>query len=123
MKFQLTDTYRYWWPVTVEMPDPEKPGKAVKQSFTVQFEALGQDEGEAMNQRIAALPEDEQKQHKHEAILRVCKDWRDVTDADGKPVPFSDEVLRQMLQYSWIRLAIYQAYADSLVPGAARKGN
>ena len=45
MKFMLTDTDQYWWPVTVRVPDPENAGQILEQEFEMQFE-----------QRIRILP-------------------------------------------------------------------
>lgn len=126
MKFKVIDEYTYWWPVTVEMPDREKAGKIITQSFTMKFQAMPADEGEAMIKEIAALPLEEQKKRQHEELLRVCKDWRDVTDEiDGKEqdVPFSEAALRANLQFSWFSRGLYKAYARSLAPDEARKGN
>lgn len=124
MKFKLIDEYRYWWPVTVEMPDPEKPGKTVKQSFTMQFQPMPADEGEAMLKEIAALPTPEERlSRQHEELMRVCKGWRDVVDDKGDEVDFSTEALKAALQFSWFSRGLYRSYASSLAPDEARKGN
>jgi len=124
MKFKLIEQHTYWWPVTVEMPDPEKAGKVVTQSFTMQFQAMPADEGEAMVKEIAALPTLEERNAKqHEELMRVCKDWRDVVDDEGKDVAFSSEGLRAAMQFSWFSRGLYKAYARSLAPDEARKGN
>ncbi|TIU36183.1 MAG: hypothetical protein E5W31_10955, partial [Mesorhizobium sp.] len=60
MKFKITDTYTYWWPVDVILPDPEKAGKTIKQSFEVQFESIDADESEKLIEEIAKLPLEEQ---------------------------------------------------------------
>lgn len=126
MKFKMIDEYRYWWPVKVELPDREKPGKVITQSFTMQFLAMPADEGEAMLKEIAALPPEEQKKRQHEELMRVCKDWRDVVDGpDGneEEITFSEAGLRANLQYSWFSRGLYKAYAASLAPDEIRKGN
>ncbi|WP_292458217.1 hypothetical protein [Mesorhizobium sp.] len=122
MKFKIVDTHVYWWPVEVVSPDPEKPGKTVTQSFTMQFQAISSDEGEAMLKEIAALPVEEQKKRQHEELIRVCKNWRDVTDDSGD-VPFTEEALKACLQFSWFSRGLYKAYSRSLAPDEARKGN
>lgn len=123
MKFKITDTYTYWWPVDVILPDPEKTGKTIKQSFEVQFEAIDADESEKILEEIAKLPLEEQKKRQHAELFRVTKNWRGVTDAKGEEEPFSEELLRKAMQRSWFSRALYKAYATSLVPDEARKGN
>ncbi|MBN9069205.1 MAG: hypothetical protein J0H60_22870, partial [Rhizobiales bacterium] len=87
------------------------------------FLAISQDEADAMQEQFAALSPTEQRSHRNDQILRACKDWRDVVDAAGNAIPFSEDALRRMLQYSWSRIGIFDAYAASLAPGAARQGN
>lgn len=126
MKFKVIDAYRYWWPVTVEIPDRDKPGKFATQSFTMQFEAISSDESNDILKEIAALKPEEQKKRQHEELMRVCKDWRDVVDGpDGKEeqVPFSEAALAANLQFSWFSRGVYKAYGQSLTPDEARRGN
>ncbi|CDX19603.1 conserved hypothetical protein [Mesorhizobium sp. ORS 3359] len=124
MKFKLIDEYTYWWPVTVDMPDPDKPGKVVSQSFTMKFQAMRADDGVAMMKEIAALPTIEERSAKeHEELMRVCKGWRDVVDEKGDEVEFSEAALRAALQFAWFSRGLYKAYARSLAPDEARKGN
>ena len=42
MQFKLAKTYRYWWPVTVQIPDPETPGKIIEQQLKIEFEPMPQ---------------------------------------------------------------------------------
>ncbi|WP_027143144.1 hypothetical protein [Mesorhizobium sp. WSM3626] len=126
MKFKMIDAYRYWWPVTVEMPDADKPGEIVTKSFDMQFEAISSDESDAMLKEVSALPPEEQKKRRHEELMRVCKDWRDVVDGPvGKeePVPFTEAALALSLQYAWFSRGLYKAYAQSLAGDEARRGN
>ncbi|TIV69448.1 MAG: hypothetical protein E5V89_18760 [Mesorhizobium sp.] len=124
MKFKLVDEYTYWWPVPVDMPDPEKPGKIITQSLTMLFQAMPADEAEALVKEIAALPTVEERMaRQHDEILRVSKGWRDVVDGNGEDVEFSTEALRAAMQFSWFSRAVYRAYAKSLTPDEARKGN
>lgn len=124
MKFKMIDEHIYWWPVEVQIPEPDKPGKTVTQSFTMQFKAMGADAGTALLKEIEALPTPEERQaRQHEELLRVCQNWRDVTDDKGEDVPFSAEALRSCLQFSWFSRGLYKAYWRSLAPDEARKGN
>lgn len=123
MKFKITDTYTYWWPVDVILPDPDKPGKTIKQSFEVQFEAIGADESEKLLEEIAKLPAEEQRKRQHAELIRVTKNWRGVTDGSDEDVAFTEELFRAALQRSWFSRGVYRAYATSLMPDEARKGN
>ncbi|MBO0662153.1 hypothetical protein LQ948_04770 [Jiella sp. MQZ9-1] len=44
--FVLTDSYRYFWPVTVLIPNPDRPGQTIEQSFDIEFEAIPLEEAE-----------------------------------------------------------------------------
>lgn len=123
MKFVLTDKHIYWWPVEVKLPHAEIPGKIVTQSFTMQFEAIGADEANAIWAEIEALPVAERAARRHDELVRVSKDWRDVTGEDGSEVPFTEQALRAALQFSWFRVGLTEAYSRSLSADAARKGN
>jgi hypothetical protein len=126
MKFVLTRKHLYWWPVTVAVPSPDqdRAGEMVEMTFKMRFESLPRDEAKAMQDRIRALPENEAEAESHADLMRVVKGWDDdVIDDDGKPVPFSPEALRKLLQVSWYRLGVYRAWAASLVGEAPRRGN
>lgn len=124
MKFKIVDEHIYWWPVEVRIPDPDKPGKTVTQSFTMQFQAIPADESAAMMKEIQELPTAEARQaRQHEELVKVCKNWRDVTDDKGEEVPFSTEALKACLQFSWFSRGLYNAYGRSMAPDEARKGN
>ncbi len=125
MQFVLTREHRYWWPVTVTFPhdDPAKAGEIVQQTFKMQFVAMPQDEAAALADEIAALPPSERAKREHDHIIAVSCNWTDIVDADKSPVPFSEEALREALQSSFFRIAIYRAVAESLRGEAARKGN
>ncbi len=123
MKFVLASEHLYWWPVTVEMPHPDKPGQWVKQSFTMQFAALGEDVANAKARAVAKMAPEEQADHQNDALIDACRDWRDVTDPSGAEIPFSTELLKQALNQPWFRVGLYNAYGRSLASEGARKGN
>lgn len=118
MKFVLTHKHRYWWPVTIAVPsaERERAGEMVEMTFKMQFEALPRDEAKALQDRMV---EGEQ----HADLMHVVKDWDEVVDEAGQPIPFSAEALQQLLQVSWGRLGVYRAWTASLVGEAARRGN
>lgn len=122
MQFKIAETRTYWWPVTIKLPDPEKSGRIVTESFDMQFEAIPRDEALEISEKIDALPPEERPAHQHDLLLRVCKNWRNVFDGKDE-VRFSEENLRLMLQFSWHRIGIYEALNNSAIGEVARRGN
>ncbi|ARE40913.1 hypothetical protein RGUI_2772 [Rhodovulum sp. P5] len=124
MKFVLSNTDRYWWPVTVHTPDPESPGAFAEQAFEMQFEARTTDEERAEQDRILGLPDmAAQIRAERASLAAVCTDWRGVVTPDGNPLPFSATNLEAALQKPWVRQGIWNAYFGSLAGEAARLGN
>lgn len=124
MKFTLAKKVRYWWPVTVRMPDPETPGKIVEQQLKVLFEPKSRDEALAAQDDYAQLDTARARaEHEHTELKDVVKGWDDVVDDDKSPVPFTEETISAALQLSWFRTGVYAAYAESLNGQEARLGN
>ena len=104
MQFKLAETYRYWWPVTVMVPDPQKPGKYIEQGFKAELEPLSQEELTCASEESASLTSmREITKHGIQQIQRVVKNWSDVVDPDGATVPFTPEKLEMALQHAWFR--------------------
>lgn len=126
MKFRLTNKHLYWWPVTVSVPHPDKDkaGEMLEMKFRVQFAALPREEANAIAERIRSLPVEEAEQEQFAELKRVVKDWdEDVIDDDDAPIPFSADAFNQLLEISWYRLAIYRAFAESMIAQGGRRGN
>lgn len=124
MKFALVDSYRYWWPVTVNVPDTANPGKFLHQNLKIEFEAEPRDEAIARIEKIDALPVDERADHEFDELRRLVTNWDEVTLADGiTPLPFTAEAFEKAIQFSWFRIGVYRAYADSISGDKARLGN
>ena len=125
MKFKLTREHIYPWPVKVNVPDPDKAGAIIEQTFNMTFRALPLDEAQALDAEIAELPEAERNARQHDMLRRVCVGWDDqVIGDDNKPAAFSAELLDQMLMlHSWYRIGLYKAYQESLTGRAAELGN
>lgn len=124
MKFSLVEDYTYFWPVTVDRPDPENAGRWVAEDFEMEFTAMSQDQAEALDLELLNLPADQRAARQHDHLLKVARGWRGVVDNDGEEVTFSRERLEKMLKAAaWYRLAIYKAYQASLHKDEARKGN
>ena len=113
MKFVPTEKCLYWWPVKVSRPDPENAGKVIAEEFEMQFELLDDDETERLAEESAAVKtQKERVAHERAWLQRVCRNWRNVVDDDGGPVPFS--AFTSFLAMPWARIGIYRAYGESL---------
>lgn len=124
MQFKLAETYRYWWPVTVRVPDPANAGKILEQSLRVQLEPLPQaDLDAALEDSLKLKTGREITAHGIRQVQRVVTNWDGVVDEKGAPVPFSDAMLEQALQHAWFRVAIQKALAESQNGEEARLGN
>ena len=124
MQFKLAKTYRYWWPVTVQIPDPETPGKIIEQQLKIEFEPMAQADLTTAQEESAKLKTlREVTDHGIRQIERVICDWDGVVDDDGKPVPFTAEALEQALQHAWFRTGINKALSESQNGEEARQGN
>ncbi|WP_203560909.1 hypothetical protein [Jiella pacifica] len=121
--FVLAETYRYWWPVTVHIPDPKAAGKTIAQAFEMEFEAIPQDEAEALQAAYLALETAEERAaHQHDLLKRVSKGWRNVEAPGGGEQPFSEHAFDKALQFPWFRAGVYRAMSQSM-SGEARSGN
>lgn len=124
MKFRLVEHPRYWWPMVVRLPDPDKPGEVIEQQLEVLLQARPQDELIADQRRINAMSDPvEQVIAEREALKEAIKGWRGVVGDDGADVTFSPDVLDRAMQHSWFRAGLSRALAESLSGQAARLGN
>ncbi|MBW8283320.1 MAG: hypothetical protein K0M55_06940 [Rhizobium sp.] len=122
-QFVVGEVVRYWWPVIVRIPDPEKAGQVLERKFEILFEPEDQDtavETQLEYSAIASLKD--RIEHERQQLLRVAKDWKGVLDKNRQPVLFSEENFRAALQQSWFRIGVNTALAESLA-GQARLGN
>lgn len=124
MQFRLTKTYRYWWPVTVLIPDPVNAGAIIEQNLKVELQPLPQDEWDAAQAELADLKTlKEVTEHGTRQIQRIVTNWEGVVDPAGAPVTFTSDLLAQALQHPWFRAALQKALRDSQNGEAARQGN
>lgn len=123
-QFVLAESARYWWPVTVRVPDEKRPGELVQQKLRVQFQPTSRDEAlRAVEERASITAARDLIEHDRSQIETVVTDWSGVVDPDGNDVPFSRDALRMAIDQSWFRTAIERAYAESLYGEAGRLGN
>lgn len=124
MQFVLAPSNAYWWPVTVRMPDPDSAGKFLEQKFEIRFEPRDQDADLAERARILAIEDPAgQQRADRKSLADVCKGWRGVVTPDKAELPFNATNLDAALQKPWIRIAVWQAYWDSVSGQEARLGN
>lgn len=98
------------WPVTIPVP---ADGGAQQQTLTAHFIVLPADEVEAI---IAADPA-----HQAENVLRkVWTGWGGVDTATGGEAAFSEASRERLLNFYFVRLAVYQAYNDCLMGRAVK---
>lgn len=125
MKFVPTDELRYWWPIKIRMPHPERSGQWKEESFEMQFRAVDADRvGELLDEYNALKTPEERDAHENDQLLEAACNWRGVVDDTKAEVPFSRETLRTMLRAAvWFKTGIYESYSRSLMSDAARRGN
>jgi|GEM_PF-926809 len=122
MKFKITDTYLFWWPVVVRMPDPEKAGVIIEQKFEAQFEALDEDQANELDAAFRNLETDEErKAHQHDVLRKVTKNWRGVEAQGGGDQSFTEDVFELCLKQNWFRAGMYEAYRQAM--NAEAQGN
>lgn len=120
MKFKLTDTDSFWWPVRVRVPDPDKAGEVLTQTLEMKFAPQDQDEVLAQQETYNKLrTARERVDHEREQLQKICLDWRGL---EGDP-PFNAENFAKAIGKAWFRQAVYEAYSDSLSGTAALTGN
>jgi len=100
------------WPVTVS--SPENGGHVEKETFDVEFEVLDQDAMDALVRGGEDLLE------------RVVVGWPDSrgpTDQDGKRVTFSPLGKAQLINVTYARRALFDAYSEIQQGRAAARKN
>ncbi len=122
MTFVLVETPRFWWPVTVSVPDTKTPGRFMRQSFEVEFEAIGTDEAERLRADFAAKEGEEARRAQHYLLERVVTGWRGVVDTAGAAVPYSGDTLVAAAAQPWVARGLYEAWTAAMT-GEARRGN
>lgn len=126
VKFVVTKTHLYWWPVKVRMPnpDPRRAGDVQEFTFKAQFEAIGTEEADEIIAELNALPAADRGKRQHDLLLRVVKGWNeDVIDEDKNPIEFSEAVFRDLLDMGWFAAGMWRAWGDSQRAEGGRRGN
>lgn len=126
MKFIVTGDYRYWWPIKVRIPnpDPRRAGQFIEQTFKAEFRAMPTDEAHDVLEEIAKLEGDARAERQNDLLKRVVVGWDDdVVDDREEPIPFSGDVLAELLTNVWVVAAFYRAWSTAMTGEGARRGN
>ncbi|GHC42293.1 hypothetical protein GCM10007291_50160 [Gemmobacter nanjingensis] len=125
MKFVLSKSIGICWPVTVQMPDPENPGKTVPSTLLALIKTQGQDDFLAAQEDIAkarGLRAQAKAERDYLASRVVGWTWEDAFDDRGEPMPYSADALHLALQQGWFRKAIWRAL-NEIAMGEPAEGN
>lgn len=124
MKFILTPKNKFWWPVIVQAPDPEAPGKFIEQRLEVRFNVPDQDDEIAYQEKFAAATTQRERVEMEMArLLEMITDWRGVEDDERTEVLFNKEMITAALKQPWFRTGVYTALAEAISGKEARLGN
>lgn len=131
MSFSLKLVDEYDWPVTVRVPNA---GVVEEHQFTARFRHLDLDQVRGMIDEIMAAQSKPDQQainavvdgaqlQIEQAMVYLVGWGDDLTDTDGQPIPYSDDVKRKLLGVRIIREALVKAWQASQSGDAARLGN
>lgn len=107
--FKLAQKRTVKWPVTISIP--ADGGQVIKASITAEFEVLSQEELE------------QNAQEGRDLLERAVVGWKGVQDAEGNELEFSDANRKQFLGITYVRAALYNAYAEVQQGRAAARKN
>jgi len=96
------------WPVHIDVV--REDGSVGQDSFTAQFVRMPESEFEALFAPIEPVKGEELKAHNRKMVDRIMRGWKDVVDADKKPIPFTSENVDLLLDFPNIGLALTVAY-------------
>lgn len=113
--FTLMKDPAFWWPVHVPVPSSDKPGEFETSSFQAQYRLLDVDAHKALMDEVPTSAMDDR-----EFARRVVVSLRLVSDEAGAELPFSPELLEQMLAVPGIATLVTKGYFEGRV-GAAEK--
>ena len=89
-----------------------QPGAAAPQTFTGQFEALPEEETEAL--QSPDTPRDKIAANNREWLNRIFVGWGDDLVVDGVPLPVTDANKAMLLGAQWMRSAVTLAYLPEI---------
>jgi hypothetical protein len=116
MAFKLQQSATYVWPVKIVLPIDG--GKRLTETFDATFRRLPQSR---INEiiKLARLQErgrldDDQELEDQDAAREIMVGWDGVEDDDGKPIPFSEKAVKELLEIPTVAGQIVKAWFGSL---------
>lgn len=113
MAFVLKRSDSFFWPISFDVP--EDGGKHKRQTFDAEFRRLPQSRLKELGDLLG-----QGEISDSDAVAEMLCGWRGVMDDENEEVPFSDGMMRQLLDVPFMAATIFEAYTDSL-QGAKRK--
>lgn len=106
----------YDWPVEVAVP--EDGGIWSRHKFTAQFARFTKDQAKALVDKLGEEKDNGEPFEALDLVAQVMAGWKDVTDADGQPLPYSETELRSVCNLFPMAIgAIFDAWMESLSKG------
>ena len=123
MPFTFLKQRQFWWTVKILVPDRDDADKKIEQEFQVLFQQQDQKEQEAYAKVLSESETlDDTNGVNNAWYCRIVKDWRNINDEQGNPLPFSkDMLLYVLLTHPTSGPAIGRAYRQALSQEAAEK--
>lgn len=106
MAFVRKKVATYKWPVIAELP---ADGRFERQSFDVVFRRLGRSQFKELAEQGDA-----------ELLEAVLDGWEGVEDENGKPLPCTPAIRREMTDDPFFSRAVLKAYLESLEGAQAK---
>lgn len=107
----------YWYPVTVQLAATEG-GRQQKFTFEAEFKHLEQ---EVVSEMFRTREEGEPALKDAEVLDKVLVGWRDVQDAEGRPLAVNDENRALLLNIFPVPSSIVKAFLKSIgIEGKAK---
>ena len=109
MAFRLAKKRTVKWPVTIQIP--ADGGKVTPATITAEFEVLDTEEIDRVGNEGG------------DVLSRALIGWHGVADEDGNDIPFTEENKKSFLGITYVRAALYNAYAEVQQGRAAARKN
>jgi hypothetical protein len=118
--FVVKQSYEYEWPVDVKVPSAKTAGHFDVQRFTGLFKT---EPVEKATERLKELSQQDAADFATSLLNEVWLGWREgqVTDDAGSPLPNTPENRATLMQWSFVRQALLEAYQNSNSGVAVKK--
>lgn len=103
---QSKESY-YWWPVEISRPSRTTPGTFETSKFDVQFRSINVTDQEALMREVSEKSLDDVH-----VVPRLVVGFREICDAAGAEVLYSEETLGLLLDSPGVASAIVGCYFE-----------